>query len=410
MARLSGFWSYVHADDRAESKRISQLAKDLQQEYELQTGESVDLFLDRVTLQWGDKWREKIESSLATAGFFIPVLTPRYFLSAECRRELQVFARTATELGVRDLVLPLLYVRVPALEDEEVSDYLVDLVTDFQWVDWTDLRFTERHSEGYRRAVADLANRLVDANRRAEQADIPAAAAERERSSERRVETLGRFSPDVMERTRGVEEVPDQEGLAEEEAPGILDRLATAEEVLPQWNETLQAISREIQVVGQVMQEANEETQQSDAQGRGFAARLSIARRAANRLNEPAERVYSLGSQFATQLHTVDDAFRLIIESAPPETADNPQTRRGFCEFFRVVRNLHASAENGLTATQGMIEAIGTVEATSRDLRPPLRRFRLGLTIMLEARQVMDEWIRLIDETGIECDDDESND
>ena len=39
------------------------------------------------------------------------------------------------------------------------------------------------------------------------------------------------------------------------------------------------------------------------------------------------------------------------------------------------------------------------------DLRPPLRRLKQGLTLMLEAREVTDEWVRLMDETGIDCDD-----
>jgi hypothetical protein len=157
VAQASGFWSYVHADDEAEARRISRLATDVREQFEMLTGEPIDLFLDRDAIQWGERWRDRIDDTLGSVAFFIPVLTPRYFQSAECRRELQFFARRATELGIRELVLPLLYVDVPALDDENPEDELVNLVKTFQRVDWRELRFAAPESEAYRRAVSSLA-------------------------------------------------------------------------------------------------------------------------------------------------------------------------------------------------------------------------------------------------------------
>jgi hypothetical protein len=135
---ISGFWSYVHADDETEHGRIAELARDVVAQFEMLTGEDIELFLDRDKLDWGDEWRPKVDSSLATVAFFIAVITPRYFKSAECRRELQFFARRAVELGVRELVLPLVYQDFAALHDDEPDDDLVALVRGFQWEDWTD--------------------------------------------------------------------------------------------------------------------------------------------------------------------------------------------------------------------------------------------------------------------------------
>src|ERR1700741_4459468 len=93
MASSQGFWSYVHADDQADGGRISRLARDVVAQFEILTGEALELFLDRDAIQWGEAWRNRIDASLASVVFFIPVLTPRYFMSPECRRELQFFAR-----------------------------------------------------------------------------------------------------------------------------------------------------------------------------------------------------------------------------------------------------------------------------------------------------------------------------
>ena len=174
MTKSQGFWSYVHSDDEADGQRITRLARDVSAQFEMLTGESLDLFLDKDAIRWGEEWRSTIDSSLATIAFFIPVLTPRYFMSAECRRELQFFAREASRLGIRELLLPVLYVDVPALHDENAPDDLVALVRTFQWEDWRDLRFVDVTGEAYRRGVARLAARLVEANRQVEKTSATA--------------------------------------------------------------------------------------------------------------------------------------------------------------------------------------------------------------------------------------------
>ena len=75
MAQLKGFWSYVHADDAADDGRIVRLAKDVAAEFEMLTDEKIDLFLDKDAISWGEDWRNKLDDSLASIAFFIPVLT-----------------------------------------------------------------------------------------------------------------------------------------------------------------------------------------------------------------------------------------------------------------------------------------------------------------------------------------------
>jgi hypothetical protein len=274
-------------------------------------------------------------------------------------------------------VLPLLYVDVPALHDETVEDDLIKLVRTFQRKDWRQLCYAEVMSEAYRRGVADLANRLVEANRRAEEVDVTAKALQ-------------------------IRETPD--GIIDE-SPGLIDQLARAEETLPKWQETVEAVGREIELIGRVMQEAAADIRRSNAQGKGFASRLLIAREIARRLVEPADRIQSFGNEYASQLHDVDEGFRAIIERAPEEIRTNPTSKADVCAFFETVRHLSGTASKALENVQMMIEAIAPIEKMSRDMRPALRRLRQGLTIMVEAREVSDEWVRLIDGSGIRCED-----
>lgn len=376
MAQLKGFWSYVHTDDEAERGRISRLATDVAAEFEMLTGERIDLFLDKDAISWGEDWRNKIDESLSSIGFFIAVLTPRYFMSSECRRELQFFARRAKNLGIKELVLPLLYVDISSLHEDTPSDDLVALVKTFQWENWRDLRFSDVDSGEYRRGVARLAQRLVEANEKAGEANVPAAARELEPSIE--------------------------DG---DDSPGLLDKYAAVEETLPQWHTTLESISEEITRIGRIVQEAAEDMERGEAQGKGFAARLTIARKLSQRLREPSERVWSFGNEFASQLHEVDTGLRAMIERAPSEVHESPEALSNICAFFDNIRELSAASHDGLGAIQSMVDSISPVEAMSRDLRAPLRRLRQGLTLMVEAREVTDEWVELIEDSGINCDD-----
>jgi hypothetical protein len=344
-----------------------QLARDIVAQYEMLTAENIELFLDRDDLSWGIDWQARIDSALASIAFFIPVLTPRYFLSAACRSELNTFARRATALGVDALLLPILYVDFPGLMDESPADDLVALAKRFQWVDWRELRFADRQSPEYRREVAALAKRLMDANRAAETVDV-----------------LERVSDDASD---------------DDEDAGPLEELAAMEASLPALNATMTSIGECIVEIGEAMQST---TGEINAQGGGnssFAHRLVILRRLAERIAEPSRRIADLGVDFTNQLHDVDRGVRVMIKRAPEE----PQNRADFCTFFASIRTMVAAAESGLGALQSMNDSAEVVENMSRDIRPPLRDMRRGLTLITEGRSIMSPWVEMIDATGIAC-------
>jgi hypothetical protein len=371
MAEWKGLWSYVHADDETEGGRILALAHDVSAQFEMLTGEQIDVFVDKDAIAWGEDWRARVDEGLSTVAFFIPVLTPRYFMSPECRRELQSFARKAKHLGVSELVLPLLYVDVPRLHEGESIDELIELVRSYQWVDWRELRFEATSSEGYRRGVAALAARLVAGNERA--VEIGSVTA------------------------------PGAPALEPEDEPGLLDRLGDAEAAMAEWTITINGIAKDVQLVGALMEDATADLKNADAKRAGFAGRLAAAHRLATKLQEPADRILSGSAEFTSQLHRVDEGIRLLIERTPAEVQGDPDALSQLCEFFEVVRTLSASAHEGLGSTQGMIESSGPIEAMSRDLRGPLRTLRQGLTTMLEAREITGEWAQLVDRSGIDC-------
>src|SRR5664280_2425666 len=138
----AGFWSYAHRDDETDLGGVRRLSSRLGQEYSLLTGDDLTLFIDR-SIKWGEVWRERIDGALAKTTFFIPVVTPRYFKSDECRKELLEFAAQSESLGVGEFLLPILYAEVPDLTEAN-PDPAIALIARTQYFDWRAIRLTSQ--------------------------------------------------------------------------------------------------------------------------------------------------------------------------------------------------------------------------------------------------------------------------
>ncbi len=156
-----GFWSYAREDNEQDGGNILELARLIKEEFNLLSGEPLELFIDRDGIAWGEEWRMRIDSSLVQTTFFIPIITPRYFKRPECRRELLEFAAKAKGLGVEELILPILYVETPGLSSENL-DQAVALVARTQYMDWRNARLMNTGSREYRSEIHALASRLLE--------------------------------------------------------------------------------------------------------------------------------------------------------------------------------------------------------------------------------------------------------
>jgi TIR domain len=85
------FLSYTHFDDSHEEEKITRFCKRLVDEVKMQTGRQFPIFRDKKDIQWGQRWRSRIEQGLDAAVFLIPIVTPAYFQSEFCRKEYERF-------------------------------------------------------------------------------------------------------------------------------------------------------------------------------------------------------------------------------------------------------------------------------------------------------------------------------
>lgn len=158
--RAVGFLSYVHADDEADEGKLTEFRTRLEREIQIQTGAAFTIFQDRQDISWGDAWGSEIESSLDNAVFLIPVITPSFFSSPQCRAEFERFLQRERELGRTDLIFPVYYVKCQQLENEKSTDKIARIISQRQYMDWRDLRFETFGSPKVARRMAELAQHI----------------------------------------------------------------------------------------------------------------------------------------------------------------------------------------------------------------------------------------------------------
>ena len=137
------FISYRRDDDRYSGGKISAFRQRLSETFGFVTGRELEVFQDRTSIGWGQHWPETLDQALGEATFLIPILTPRFFMSAHCRGELSKFLEHERRLGRCDLVLPVYWMTCPVLEapEQRQADELASALHERQHRDWRDLRF-----------------------------------------------------------------------------------------------------------------------------------------------------------------------------------------------------------------------------------------------------------------------------
>ena len=373
MTSNDGFWSYVHDDNAASFEKIVTLGRDLQMVYQMMSGTSVNLFIDRDSLEWGDAWKSVIKSNLGSVAFFIPVVTPAFFDSPACRSELEAFAeRTSTE-GLQGLLLPILWVPVEGLEDQETADPLVRIIQERQWEDWTDLRHEPQGSEAYSRRLERMAKRIQSANDAADKA----------------------------ESNRAHEAEAEEQAVSSDDGEGRLEVLARMEEDMDSWAPLMAEVAVGLQDMGTVADETTTQVN-SDPRAKTFAGRLNVVRESARRLQEPADRIERAGADFALKVSSVDQGVRLIIDSAAAEVMEDPDARQQFETFFNQIRGLALTTGTVDQQLYGFVSSIAPLQKQSRDLKKPVQAATKGVTRIRTALGIIGDWIELID--GIDWD------
>lgn len=155
------FLSYVHADNEALHGRIVKFAHDLVDAYALLYGHTLQLFVDREDIAWGEDWANKLKQELGTATFLLSAVTPRYLSSNACREEVLTFSTVITQAHEpMQLLLPLMWVDISTTDVVDSNDPVRQRLLASQYEDVTSLRRVDPSSAEYYKVVEHIATRL----------------------------------------------------------------------------------------------------------------------------------------------------------------------------------------------------------------------------------------------------------
>ena len=169
--RYVGFFSYSREDDEDSYGALSALRERIQRELRAQLGRSQKTFRhwqDKEAIASGKLWEAEIKTAVWESAFFMPIITPTAVKSPYCKFELEAFLTREAELGRHDLVFPILYIRIPELEDSarQKNDPVLSIISKRQYVDWREFRHRDVNSTDDKAAVERFYSHVREAVRR----------------------------------------------------------------------------------------------------------------------------------------------------------------------------------------------------------------------------------------------------
>ena len=242
LPELVGFFSYSREDDEDSHGALSALRDRIQRELRGQLGRSMKTFRlwqDKEAIPSGTLWQTEIENAIAQSVFFIPIVTPTVVKSRHCRFELDAFLAREAMLGRSDLVFPILYIKVPALDDstQRQSDPVLSIIAKRQWLDWREFRHRDVHSaevmksvEQFCAHICDALNRLSPQERKQQEEAAEAERKREEAEAKRREEEARQKAAEALARERAEEERRKREAEAEQRRQAEADAQRRVEE------------------------------------------------------------------------------------------------------------------------------------------------------------------------------------
>jgi hypothetical protein len=168
LPELVGFFSYSRQDDKYSQGALSGLRTLIQSDLRLQLGRDFRLWQDTAAISEGALWEDEINRAIAESVFFIPIVTPSSVGSPHCKFEFESFLKREAALGRKDLIFPILYVTVDALETEAQwrQDDLLKIIGARQYLDWRMLRYYEYNLPEVRQRIGQFGQNIAKALRK----------------------------------------------------------------------------------------------------------------------------------------------------------------------------------------------------------------------------------------------------
>lgn len=344
------FLSYVHADDTALKGRITQFARDLVDTYALLFGHTIQLFVDREDITWGQQWAERLNSELGAATFLLAAVTPRYLSSEACRNEVLVFSAAVSQAGEpARLLLPLQWVDISKTDIVPEVDPIRQRLMASQYEDVTELRRIDPETITYQQVVERVANRLKDTIDQRTTSD-----------------------------TRTISESPDDDG------PDVLELIARIEAV----QDNIESATTEVRValngLAQALADEPRPARFNTDQAAAFFRRLR------QRFERPRAQLEQGTAALSSAWTELDENATALVALQWPSEA-----RSELAESLKgLVRALEIP---GIDELQAQIRYMNSI---SRQFRPAGRAIEATMQLLRGIQASAQQWLRTIESSG----------
>lgn len=328
ISKLVGFFSYSREDDQGSRGALSALRDAIQSELSAQLGRSQTDFRvwqDKAAISLGTLWEKQIAQGIQQAVFFIPIVTPRALRSQHCAFEFQAFLAREAELARDDLVFPILYIPVSALEDEKVwrEDPILRIVGTRQYLDWREFRHRDPQSIEVRQKLELFCRGITNALHKPWESPQERQRREEAEARQRTGEELRRKTAEIEAKRLAREERQRQEAEAARRAEEA-ERARLAEE------EARQRAAEE----RRRLKVAAEKEAQEERAFKTVAQSNNVATIEAFLAAHPDSRFGREAQMLKAALRAREDAYSRATAS------DDPVVLRSFCDAYKKGRDV----------------------------------------------------------------------
>lgn len=151
------FLSYRHSDNDYLDDAITQLVEEIAKSYEFLYGNTLDVFIDKKSIEWGQDWQRELDRRIESCSIIMPAVTPGYIKSEACRKELFAFNdKIAARPNCR--IMPLIWQNAELMQNYD--DMAIAILNRYQYENVEDLRGVDPKNPQYRNRIEALARRI----------------------------------------------------------------------------------------------------------------------------------------------------------------------------------------------------------------------------------------------------------
>ncbi|MDR3033274.1 MAG: hypothetical protein LBV78_09230, partial [Kitasatospora sp.] len=187
----------------------------------------------------------------------------------------------------------------------------------------------------------------------------------------------------------GQESEPDGD---DPETPGLFERFAAVEADMGAMGEDMNAMTRSINDLAEVMEEYGPQIQKAWSPGTPASANLAVTERMARALAAPAGELRERADRFATHMEQIDQAVGSALDLL--QRASGLGDMPGGDDFVGELVRMAVSIREGLAVLEQFRALLAVLAGMSAPLRPPVKEITRAIDRVGEAVVRADGWER----------------